>query len=141
MPATCERIIEGYGLKDILNDSASIIKAWDNLTAFLKKEYGDADSATHEVPVAHELNFTHNFDGHIVNGSIDYVYRTSKGTVLIDFKTFPGKESDILNEGKHCAANYSGQFLCYQKALEANGETVIARLVYYPVGGLVVALN
>ena len=140
-PATCERIIEGYGLKDILNDSASIIKAWDNLTAFLKKEYGDADSATHEAPVAHELNFTQGFDGHIVNGSIDYVYRTSKGTVLIDFKTFPGKESDIINEGKHCASNYSGQFQCYQKALEAAGETVIARLVYYPVGGLVVELK
>ena len=140
-PVTCERIIEGYGLKDILNDSASIIKAWDNLTAFLKKEYGDADSATHEAPVAHELNFTQGFDGHIVNGSIDYVYRTSKGTVLIDFKTFPGKESDIINEGKHCASNYSGQFQCYQKALEAAGETVIARLVYYPVGGLVVELK
>lgn len=134
-PETCERIIEGYELKNILNDSAAIIKAWDNLADFLKKEYGEA------ISVAHELNFTQSFDGHIVNGSIDYVYRTSKGTVLIDFKTFPGKESDILNEGKHCAANYSGQFQCYQKALEAKGETVIARLVYYPVGGLVVELN
>lgn len=131
----CERIIEGYELKDILNDPAAIIKAWDNLADFLKKEYGDA------VSVAHELNFTQGFDGHIVNGSIDYIYRTSKGTVLIDFKTFPGKESDIINEGNHCAANYSGQFQCYQKALEANGETVIARLVYYPVGGLVVELK
>ena len=131
----CERIIEGYELKDILNDPAAIIKAWDNLADFLKKEYGAA------VSVAHELNFTQGFDGHIVNGSIDYVYRTSKGTVLIDFKTFPGRESDIINEGKHCAANYSGQFQCYQKALEANGETVIARLVYYPVGGLVVELK
>ena len=135
IPEACERIIEGYELKDILNDSAAIIKAWDNLADFLKKEYGDA------VSVAHELNFTQGFDGHIVNGSIDYIYRTSKGTVLIDFKTFPGKESDIINEGKHCAANYSGQFQCYQKALEANGETVIARLVYYPVGGLVVELK
>ena len=134
-PEACERIIEGYELKDILNDSAAIIKAWDNLADFLKKEYGDA------VSVAHELNFTQGFDGHIVNGSIDYIYRTSKGTVLIDFKTFPGKESDIINEGKHCAANYSGQFQCYQKALEANDETVIARLVYYPVGGLVVELK
>lgn len=134
-PEACERIIEGYELKDILNDSAAIIKAWDNLADFLKKEYGDA------VSVAHELNFTQGFDGHIVNGSIDYIYRTSKGTVLIDFKTFPGKESDIINEGKHCAANYSGQFQCYQKALEANGEIVIARLVYYPVGGLVVELK
>lgn len=134
-PEACERIIEGYELKDILNDSTAIIKAWDNLADFLKKEYGDA------VSVAHELNFTQGFDGHIVNGSIDYIYRTSKGTVLIDFKTFPGKESDIINEGKHCAANYSGQFQCYQKALEANGETVIARLVYYPVGGLVVELK
>ena len=135
IPEACERIIEGYELKDILNDSAAIIKAWDNLADFLKKEYGDA------VSVAHELNFTQGFDGHIVNGSIDYIYRTSKGTVLIDFKTFPGKESDIINEGKHCAANYSGQFQCYQKALEANGEIVIARLVYYPVGGLVVELK
>lgn len=134
-PEACERIIEGYELKDILNDPAAIIKAWDNFADFLKKEYGDA------VSVAHELNFTQGFDGHIVNGSIDYIYRTSKGTVLIDFKTFPGKESDIINEGKHCAANYSGQFQCYQKALEANGETVIARLVYYPVGGLVVELK
>ncbi len=134
-PEACERIIEGYELKDILNDPTAIIKAWDNLADFLKKEYGDA------VSVAHELNYTQGFDGHIVNGSIDYIYRTSKGTVLIDFKTFQGKESDILNEGNHCAANYSGQFQCYQKALEANGETVIARLVYYPVGGLVVELK
>ena len=134
-PEACDRIIEGYELKDILNDPAAIIKAWDNLADFLKKEYGDA------VSVAHELNFTQGFDGHIVNGSIDYIYRTTKGTVLIDFKTFPGKESDIINEGIHCAVNYSGQFQCYQKALESNGETVIAKLVYYPVGGLVVELK
>ena len=35
-PEACERIIEGYELKDILNDSAAIIKAWDNLADFLQ---------------------------------------------------------------------------------------------------------
>ena len=34
-PEACERIIEGYELKDILNDSAAIIKAWNNLADFL----------------------------------------------------------------------------------------------------------
>lgn len=135
VPETCEKVIDGYDLKDVLTDSVGIIKAWDNLMEFLKNEYGEVVSSKHEV------NFTQLDDGHIVNGSIDYIYKTAKGIVLVDFKSFPGKESDIINEGKHCAANYSGQFQCYQNALEAMGENVIARLVYYPVGGLVVKLD
>ena len=38
------------------------------------------------------------------------------------------------------AGNYKGQFDCYTHALEAAGEHVIARYVYYPVTGMLIKI-
>ena len=88
----------------------------------------------------HELPFKQLVDGCIVTGSMDLVWKTSKGCVIIDYKTFPGNEQLVLTPGSHYAGNYKGPFDCYTNALEVAGETVIARYVYYPVTGMLVKI-
>ena len=131
---TCEKIINGYGLSGVLENTEEIIGAWNNLDDYLTKTYGAPISKDHEIPFKHFVN------GQIVTGSIDFVWKTDKGCVLIDYKTFPGTEQDVLSPGKFYAGKYSGQFECYENALVANGNKVIAKLIYYPVAGLIINL-
>ena len=80
-------------------------------------------------------------NGTIVIGSIDYVYRTSEGAILIDFKTFPQIEAVSDPTSPHFAGYYAGQLNAYATAHEANCEKVIKRIIYYPVSGMVVDIK
>jgi ATP-dependent exoDNAse (exonuclease V) beta subunit len=80
-------------------------------------------------------------NGTVVNGSIDFVYKTSEGAVLIDFKTFPQVEAITNPTSSHFAGYYAGQLNAYATALEAAGENVIKRYIYYPVSGMVVEIG
>jgi len=73
----------------------------------------------------------------VVIGSIDYVYCTSEGSILIDFKTFPQVEAVTDPTSDHFAGYYAGQLNAYATALEAAGEKVIKRFIYYPVNGMI----
>ena len=68
------------------------------------------------------------------------VYQTPQGSVLIDFKTFPQAESVTAPTSPHYAGHYAGQLNAYTEALEAAGENVTAKLIYYPVSGMVVKI-
>jgi hypothetical protein len=60
----------------------------------------------------------------------------------VDFKTNPmGAKSVLEPENEHFAGWYSGQLDAYQNALEAAGEKVIKRYIYYPVSGLLVEVS
>lgn len=131
---TVKRIIEGYGLTENLTTPSQIINAWDRLEKYLTTHYGQSVRRYHELPFKHLVN------GQIVTGSMDFVWKTSNGCVLIDYKTFPGSEQLVLTPGNHYAGNYKGQFDCYTNALEAAGEHVIARFVYYPVTGMLIKI-
>ena len=129
-------IIREHGLSKEIPDSNEIIRAWDNLEAWLVEHYGRPSEILHECP------FTYWEDGFTVTGTVDLVWDTPEGAVLIDFKTFPGKKESILSpEDSHYAGKYSGQFSCYRKALEKSGRKVLAQLVYYPVAGCIVKLE
>ena len=64
------------------------------------------------------------------------------GDILVDFKTCP-MGADIVRDEKseHYAGLYGGQLDAYTSALEAAGETVLARYIYYPVSGLIVEVT
>ena len=126
-----EQLIRSHGMDDVLPDADEVIRSWENLQGFLSKRYGKPVAEFHERPFRHLLE-----NGTIVNGSIDYVYRTENGTVLIDFKTFPQVEAVTDPTSEHYAGLYAGQLDAYTEALEAAGEQVIKRLIYYPVSGL-----
>lgn len=122
-----------YKLRVVLTDTDKIIEAWDNLKAHLEKKHGKA------VKVYHERPFTHLYDGQIFTGSMDLVWQTEQGDILVDFKSNPMKKDDVLNDkSEHYVGLYAGQLECYRKALEAVGHKVLASYIYYPVTGLLV---
>lgn len=128
------QVINEWNFSSQLPDRKGILVAWQNLTDWLDKQYGKPAKVYHELPFKHFIN------GQIVTGNMDLVWKTPEGCILIDYKTFPGKSELALQPGEHYAGNYKGQFDCYTGALEAAGETVLARYVYYPVSGMVVKI-
>ena len=129
-------IIENHGFSKEIPDSSQVLRAWNNLETYLKEKYGEEYNTLHECP------FTYEEDGFEVNGSIDLVWETKEGVVLIDYKTFPGKKNSVLDPNdSHYAGLYSGQFSAYKKALEKAGKNVMASFVYYPVAGCIVKME
>ena len=127
-----KNLIDSYGLYAYLIDYKGIRKAWEELVGWLTAQYGQATHIYHERP------FIHLKDGQVFTGSIDLVWQTEDGDILIDFKTCPLGHEYILNEeSEHYAGGYAGQLDAYTDSLEAAGEKVVKRLIYYPVSGLV----
>lgn len=130
-----DKVIDSYGLKPVLTNVESILQAWKNLTAYLTSTYGAADSTFHERPFRLER------DGQTIVGSIDLVWQTAEGDVLVDFKTCPMRPMAVLDpNSEHYAGYYAGQLNAYTAALEAAGEKVIKRFIYYPVSGILVEI-
>lgn len=129
-------LIASYGLTTYLIDYEGIRTAWEELVAWLTEEYGPATHIYHERP------FSHLKDGQVFTGSIDLVWQTEEGDILIDFKTCPLGHQHILNEeSDHYAGWYAGQLDAYTDALEAAGEKVIKRYIYYPVSGMLCEIS
>lgn len=124
-------LIESYGLKTYLTDYAAIRKAWEMLVKWLTERFGAAINIYHERP------FTLLKDGNVYSGSIDLIWQTSDGDILIDFKTCPLGQKYILDsDSDHYAGWYAGQLDAYTDALEEAGEKVLKRFIYYPVSGM-----
>ena len=94
------------------------------------------------VKTYHERPFRLERKGQTIVGSIDFVWQTIEGDILVDFKTCPmGPKAVLDKESDHYAGWYAGQLDAYQDALEASGENVIKRYIYYPVSGLLVDID
>ena len=131
-----EQLIRSHAMDDVLPNADEVIRAWNNLQTFLQQKFGESLAVYHERPFRSLQE-----DGSIVIGSIDYVYQTSKGDVLIDFKTFPQMDAVTDPASDHYAGLYAGQLDAYTDALEAAGEKVIKRYIYYPVSGMLVEMG
>ena len=130
-----KQMITALHFEKILPDVQSIIAAQQYLTRWL------TDKHNAYITKYHELTFTHEVGNQIVRGSMDLVWETKKGCVLVDFKTFPGTVASVTEENNvHYAGNFKPQFDCYRSALEAAGKQVIAEYVYYPVIGMIVEM-
>ena len=128
--------ILAHEMQTHLTKAKPILQAWDWLVEFMTKQFGPAIATYHERPFKYESN------GQITTGSIDLVWKTAQGCIVIDYKTYPNwkKETVTSPENKHYAGKYKGQLDCYEKALSLNGENVLAKLIYYPVNGMIVQI-
>ena len=126
-------MIKSYGFEKIVTEPSEIKKSWEGLIEFLKEKYGQAKKFYHELPFKHKLQ-----TGQIVTGSMDFVWETSEGCVLVDYKTFPGDKEELIDENsEYFVGKYKGQMDCYENALTAGGKKVLAKLLFYPVVGVI----
>ena len=89
--------------------------------------------------MAHEFPFKYqDAHGRVFNGTMDMVWKTKCGSVIVDYKTFSGSAEDALNR---TVKEYGSQMKIYRSALEGAGETVADVLIFYPIAGLVVKVN
>ena len=128
--------ILAHDMQKHLTKALPILQAWDWLVDFMTNQFGPAIAIYHERPFKYESN------GQITTGSIDLVWKTEKGCIVIDYKTYPNwkKETVTSPENKHYAGKYKGQLDCYEHALSLSGENVIAKLIYYPVNGMIIQI-
>ena len=131
-----EQMIRSHEMGDVLPNADDVVRAWNNLQSYLEEEYGKPVATHHERPFRRLAE-----DGSLVVGSIDYVYETAEGSVLIDYKTFPQGQAVVDPADKHYAGYYAGQLDSYTKALEAAGNNVLKRYIYYPVTGMLVEIG
>ena len=129
-------MIKAYGFESNLPKPDEIKKSWESLTEWLTKTYGPAHKQYHELPFKQQLT-----TGQLLTGSMDFVWETDAGCVVVDYKTFPGKKEDLLDPNSdYYVGKYKGQLACYEQALTAAGKKVIAKVLYYPVVGVIVTL-
>ncbi len=126
-----DETIMSYGLRAVLTDKDAITLAWKNLCSFLTEKHGAYIKTYHERPFRLER------DGQIIIGSIDLVWQTDEGDILVDFKTCPmGKNVTLNTDSEYYVGWYAGQLNAYEDALKAAGEKVLKRYIYYPVSGV-----
>ena len=127
--------VEDYGLSGNIPDPGELVEAWKRLCDFVAGRHGAAVRTWHERP------FRLVRGGQVFTGSMDLVWQTADGVVLIDYKTCPrGRAAITDSASEDFAGLYAGQQNLYAEALEAAGEKVLAKYLYYPVSGLVVTL-
>lgn len=138
-PEFAQKVIDAHQMNGKLKAGAAqtIVDSWIRLNDFLVHNYGKAEAVFHELPFSQSVN------NQIVSGDMDYVYKTPDGVVLIDFKNLHigSLKSALDAESEHYLGNYKGQFTCYKRALEAQGEKVLACYVYLPLTGQVVKIE
>lgn len=134
--AQIAEMVKAYGFESNLPKAGEIRASWEALTAWLTQNYGTDKKQYHELPFKHQLK-----NGQIVTGSMDFVWETADGCVLVDYKTSPCTRENLINkESDVHAGKYKGQLECYEQALIAAGKKVLAKVLYYPVVGVLVKL-
>lgn len=129
------QLVSAYQLQGHLTSVEALQRSWSHFVEFLRAQYGEPIAQRHELP------FKQQVDGQVITGSIDMVWETAEGVVLIDFKTYSGTTQQLLDPtNPHYAGRYKGQLDCYQRAIEASGQRVLDQLIFYPILGDVVRL-
>ncbi|WP_300723292.1 UvrD-helicase domain-containing protein [uncultured Alistipes sp.] len=127
------QILGRHGMETVVPHPEQIGTMAEWLFGWLAREYGQACKVWHERPIRMWR------DGQELNGSIDLVWETEHGCVVVDFKSFPGMQEAVTNpSGEHFAGRYAPQLTAYRRVLEAAGEQVRDTLVYYVVQGCLV---
>ena len=122
--------LTNYGFPNVLQaQKEKLIISIKWLYDFLTEAYGPATHIERECPLLYSLP-----TGQILRGEIDmqWYFMAEDGQekcILIDYKTFPGKRSELE---KH-TEKYYAQLSAYYSALTAAGVTVADTLIYYPV--------
>ncbi|MGL5691707.1 MAG: UvrD-helicase domain-containing protein [Bacteroidales bacterium] len=126
----CDEILRSYDQLTHIGDSSKLIDSINLLYTFLEERYGSLIRIWKETP------FQYQEAEQIVRGSIDLLWETSRGVVLVDYKTYPGSNSDLLNlENRHYAGKYGTQIELYKTALNKAGITILDSLLFYAING------
>ena len=129
-------MVKAYGFESNLPKAGEIKASWEALKEWLTGSFAPAQNEYHELPFKHQLK-----NGQIVTGSMDFVWETADGCVLVDYKTSPCTRENLINKDSDVhAGKYKGQLECYEQALLAAGKKVLAKVLYYPVVGVVVKI-
>lgn len=130
MTERARQILGRHGMETVVPHPEQIGAMAEWLFGWLEREYGPARKIWHERPIRMWCN------GQELNGSIDLVWETDHGCVVVDFKSFPGGRNMIVDpEGEHFAGRYAPQLTAYREVLEAAGIQVLDTLVCYVVQG------
>ena len=124
-----------YHLLAPLKDLDKISSMVESFYSFMKETYGDP------IFLPRELPFRETRDGQVISGSMDLVYETKNGVVLVDYKTCPRPIKELTDRtSDFYAGKYAPQLDCYRHALESSGKKVLDTILFYPTSGVVVRI-
>lgn len=110
----------------------SMVEAGDRLTKFISEQYREVVSVHKEWPIHLRKDLQK------ASGWIDLLIETREGYVIIDHKTFPGKQADWLSR----ASIYVPQLQAYAEAIRiATGKSVIDAWIHMPVVGAMIRFH
>lgn len=128
--AMAQGIMNRYDIYALSPDA--MLDASDRLTQFISQKYPDILSTHKEWPIHLSKGLQK------ASGWIDLLLLTPKGYIIIDHKTFPGKEVEWLSR----ASSYLPQLKTYAEALfKATGHPIIEAWIHMPVAGAMIKFN
>ncbi|NLJ72630.1 MAG: UvrD-helicase domain-containing protein [Syntrophomonadaceae bacterium] len=124
-----QRLIRQWKMESTL-EASEIVIAGKNLMDFLEQNYRDY-KIFREWPIVWVKN-----NGQLLQGWIDMMLELPDGYVIIDHKSYPGKNSESR------VKKYAPQLGVYKQAVEkSTGKTVKEVLIYLPVSGLIMKMS
>ena len=133
--ALIKSLARDFHLSDPLYEPDKISATVESFYSFMKDTYGDPMSLHRELP------FREVRDGQVISGSMDLVYETKDGVVLVDYKTCPRPIEELTDRtSDFYAGKYAPQLDCYRHALETSGKTVVDTILFYPTSGVLVKI-
>lgn len=130
-------ILNNMLMEHVFPEPERIIESIGNLYKFIKETYGSPVRIYRELPLQKYMD-----NGQIVRGSCDLAWESEKGIIIVDYKSFQGKEEQITDPADvHYAGIYAPQLETYREIIESAGKKVIATLIYYAVSGIVIEIG
>ncbi|MGP0223590.1 UvrD-helicase domain-containing protein [Paenarthrobacter sp. NCHU4564] len=117
-----ETIVNRWGVHQIVSADL-LVESGQRLQAYLDAEYAG-------WKVHREAAIGWRTENRVMEGWIDLLIEGPEGCVLVDHKTYPGREAE-----EHIRESYLGQMAAYRQALAAAGKTVIKTLIHLPALG------
>jgi ATP-dependent exoDNAse (exonuclease V) beta subunit len=116
---------------DALPDMASALSSIKSLFEYLEGKYGKG-KAHKEYPFMYRED-----NGQVICESMDLVWETENGYVVLDYKNYPGYDDVTSKESRFFAGHkYGPQLTAYKKAAAMMpGGKVLDTLIYYSVQG------
>lgn len=128
-----ERILSHAGLGGTFAADA-LLAASDALRSYVERRWPDA-KWHREIPISALVPTEHG--ARRIEGTIDLLLETPSGYVIIDHKSFPGRQDQWAER----ALGYAPQLMTYAKAVTMAGGAVLAMLIHFTVGGGVVEVG
>ncbi|WP_432396483.1 UvrD-helicase domain-containing protein [Pseudarthrobacter sp. L19] len=122
--SAAQRLLDRWGAATAVEPSV-VVEAGERMLTFFARHYPDA-TVTTEQSVAWR-----NADNQLMEGWIDLLLETPAGYVLVDHKSYPGKDPV-----GHIRDKYIGQMRGYAEAIESiTGRPVVETLIHMPALG------